>query len=620
MNLSGFLSLIESVPSYRELIQGLKAAKGERKVFVTGTAKPCLIAGLYHHLGLPILVITARTENARQIYEEIPHWLGSDASIKYFPEPDALPYERLSSDTFTVQQRLRVLSDLIDCREAPVVIASAYAVARKTVPAARFASSCHRLSKGSKIDLERMLAGWVELGYVVESTVDMPGTASRRGGIVDIFPPNSELPARIELFGNEVDSIRFFDPVTQRSLKPVNEIVIFPAREMVASYAELNGAVQQLDVSTLSDGAKNRINDAKAQFASGKWFDGLDFYTSLVNDGALIDYLPDNTLIIVDEPGLVESAVTELDAQATEIYQVQNLQGELPLHLPVPYFNWPELVSRFNRFEQRIGLEEWDGASRAYVIGFSPAPGYSGYVPDFLKDIMEMRNDGCRITIISQQSGRLSELLAEHDILVSPVTDVAGLPPPGAITLVQGSLSGGWKLEHEGVDIVFSDAEIFGFVKKRRMVSRHPIPRDAFLSELSQGDYVVHVDHGIARFTGLTKVALDNSEREYLVLEYAAADKLYVPTEQADRVSRYIGPGGYAPSLSRLGTREWNRAKQRVKEAAENLARELLSLYSAREVVSGFNFSQDTLWQQEVEASFPYIETQDQLKAVQEVK
>ena len=188
------------------------------------------------------------------------------------------------------------------------------------------------------------------------------------------------------------------------------------------------------------------------------------------------------------------------------------------------------------------------------------------------------------------------------------------------MNLVQGSLSGGWTFESVTGDVLFTDAEIFGFVKKRRAVSKRPVPRDVFLSELSIGDYVVHVDHGIAKFAGLTRIGLDNGEREYLILEYAAADRLYVPTDQADRVGRYVGPGGYMPSLSRLGTQEWNRAKQRVKEAANRLAEELLTLYSSREVLDGFAFSLDTVWQQELEASFPYVETPDQLEAVQDVK
>ncbi len=156
---------------------------------------------------------------------------------------------------------------------------------------------------------------------------------------------------------------------------------------------------------------------------------------------------------------------------------------------------------------------------------------------------------------------------------------------------------------------LFTDAEVFGFIKQRRLVKRRPVPHHQFLIELVPGDYVVHVEHGIAKFAGVTKMSTDDSEKEYLLLQYAANDKLYVPTDQIDRVNRYIGAGDQPPALNRLGTQEWTRTKQRAKEAAEDVAQELLALYASREVIPGFAFSQDTVWQQELEASFPYVET-----------
>ncbi len=621
MNLSGLLPLIEEMPSYRELIKGLREERGViKRVVMLDSAKPYLLACLHHQLGLPMLVITARSEKARQLHEEIPIWLGSDAPIRLFPEPDALPYERLSSDSYTVQQRLRALSELSQGDKPRLVIASAYAVVRKTVPAVSFASSCHILRKGSKVDLERMLAEWMELGYEMENTVDIPGTMSRRGGIIDIYPPNSDLPARLELFGDEVESIRLFDPATQRSTELVPQVAIIPAREMVLPRTEVGSILQRLDLSTLNSEARERVEEEMARLASGQWFDGLDFYASLVNDGAFLDYFPEQTLVVLDQPDLIEDAVAGLDSQAIELSRAQSEQGKLPGNLPVPYFTWPEMASRLNRFDRRLVLEQWGDRSQGYLMSFGPAPSYSGRLTAFLEETRDMIKDKRRIVIVSQQATRLSELFEEHDVIASPVTDIVHLPPSGSMTLVQGALAEGWSMDGVGGDTILSDVEIFGFAKKRRTVPKHPVRRDTFLSELVTGDYVVHIDHGIARFSGLTRISLDNGEREYLVLEYAAGDKLYVPSEQIDRISRYVGPGGYTPSLSRLGTQEWNRAKQRVREATSNLAQGLLSLYSAREVLGGFAFSFDSVWQQELEASFAYVETADQLKAVQEVK
>ncbi|HEY49022.1 MAG TPA: transcription-repair coupling factor [Dehalococcoidia bacterium] len=618
MNLSGLLALVEDMPSYRKLIRGLQEVKGENRAVVLDSAKPYLLACLYRYLGFPMLVITDRSERARQLYDEIPIWLGNGAQVRLFPEHDSLPYERLSSDSYTVQQRLKLLADLSEGDGNLFIITSAHAIIRKIVSAATFASSCHILRKGMQIDLEQTLSRWTKLGYEMESTVDIPGTMSRRGGILDIYPPNSEFPVRIELFGDAVDSLRFFDPASQRSIELVNQVTVIPAKEVVVSNTELDDVFPQLDLSTMKPEARGRVGEDMARLASAQWFDGLDFYASLFNDGVFLDHLSQHTLIVLDQPDSIEAAVDDLAAQATELCGMQVERGELPYNFPVPYFTWSEIAGKLERFERRLALEPWERESQHHVVGFGTVTGYGGRVDIFLKDNRKILKDKRRVIIVSQQAARLSELLEEQDIIAAPVTDIVSMPPPGSITLVQGSLAAGWTADSE--DTVFSDMEIFGFAKTRRMVPKHPVRRDTFFSELSQGDYVVHIDHGIARFSGLTRLSLDNGEREYLVLDYAAGDRLYVPSEQVDRVGRYIGPGGYTPSLSRLGTQEWSRAKQRVREAAGNLARELLAIYSAREVLDGFAFSPDSPWQQELEASFPYVETLDQMKAVQEVK
>ncbi|GAI19735.1 unnamed protein product, partial [marine sediment metagenome] len=186
------------------------------------------------------------------------------------------------------------------------------------------------------------------------------------------------------------------------------------------------------------------------------------------------------------------------------------------------------------------------------------------------------------------------------------------------LTLAQGSVAEGWVMNND--THLFTDAEIFGFIKQRRLIKKQPVPRHKLSIDLVPGNYVVHVEHGIARFAGVTTMSTDSTEKEYLVLLYAAGDKLYVPTDQIDRVNRYIGAGDQPPTLSRLGTQEWTRTKQRVRESVEAIAHELLALYATREVIPGFAFSGDIVWQQELEASFPYVETPDQIEVQSQVK
>ena len=239
-------------------------------------------------------------------------------------------------------------------------------------------------------------------------------------------------------------------------------------------------------------------------------------------------------------------------------------------------------------------------------------------MPIFLQKAAELRKQGKRITIVSHQASRLSDLFTDQNIVTEPVEEVSEAPPPGALTLVHGSLPEGWVMS--GETYLFTDAEIFGFVKERRLVKKRPAPHHKLSIDFAPEDYVVHVEHGIGKFTGVKKMAAGGAEKEYLVLEYSSGDTLYVPTDQIDRVNRYVGASDRTPVLSRLGSQEWNKTRQRAKEAADELAKDLLDLYASREVVAGFPYSRDTLWQQELESAFPYVETPDQLEAIAEVK
>ena len=307
----------------------------------------------------------------------------------------------------------------------------------------------------------------------------------------------------------------------------------------------------------------------------------------------------------------------ELHAEAEQMRVEMLERGELPRNFPRVYFTWEELEEKIGRCEP-LTLSAWGADEDALRFNFAPTPNYAGQLPAFCRRVKQLLAKKNRIVIASHQASRLSELLADEDIIAAPVTEIKEIPPPGALALVQGSLAEGWVLD--GETYLFTDAEIFGFVKQRRQVKKQPVPRQKLFVDITPGDYVVHVEHGIGKFTEVRTLRRDGNEKEYLLLRYAAGDRLYVPTDQIDRVSRYIGAGDRPPVLSRLGTQEWSRTKQRAKEAAEDLAQELLALYATREVVTGFAFARDTLWQQEMEASFPYVETPDQMEAQHDVK
>ena len=625
LNLTQLLCLIEEMPAYRRLVEEWPQSDGETRVVVLDAAKPYLIAALYRRWHLPMLVVTAQPENGKKLYEQLLIWANS--RTKLFPEPDALPYERITADATTELERVQVLSTLANCdqdeptTEAPLIVASAPALMMKTTPYGDFAATCHTVKLGMEIEPFGLLSQWEAMGYSMESTVELPGTISHRGGIIDIYPPTSELPARLEFFGNTVDSIRLFDTASQRSVRSVSSMAIGPATELLtpllSKKPELEQVLNHLDLSGCTAEVSQQFQQEIDMLRDRQRPREMPFYASLFNRDSLLNYLPQNALLVLDEPRNIAQAIEELDTEAEQMRLEKLERGELPRNFPRPYFTWQETELGI-KDKQRLALTAWGTDEEQHRLNFTPPPGYAGRLPSFLKKTKQLLGQKRRLILVSHQASRLSELLNEEDIIAAPLTEIKQIPTPGSLTLVQGSLAEGWVMNND--TYLFTDAEIFGFIKQRRLTKRRPVPHHKLLVDITPGDYVVHVEHGIAKFSGVTTLSTNGSEREYLVLRYAAGDKLYVPTDQIDRVNRYIGAGDRLPMLSRLGTQEWIRTKQRAKEAAEDLAQELLALYAAREVVPGFAFSRDSLWQQELEGAFPYVETPDQMEAQYQVK
>jgi transcription-repair coupling factor (superfamily II helicase) len=621
-DLSKLINLVESLPAYRQLREELKRQK-RTGVVVLDAARPYLIAALYSSLHAPLLLVTSQPENARKLHEQLTIWCSS-APVMLYPEPDVLPYERLSPDTTTSLERIRVLSALAAGDKTgndagfPLIVTPAAALMSRTTNCPDFLSACLTVTLGMNIEPFRLLASLEAIGYRLENIVEVPGAMSHRGGIIDIYPPTSEFPVRLEFFGDSIDSVRSFDPATQRSTGKVPSVSLVPATELLTpgkiDKQALADILQGIDLSGCTAEFKQQVQADKEMLLSGQLSRESQFYAPLFNSGTLLEYLPPGTLLVLDEPSTLNQAAAELDAEASQIRSEKLERGELPANFPPSYFTWEELGKGIDTCRS-LALEAW-GMDEG--LDFITTPGYLGKLPSFIQKTVELLGQQKRIVVVSHQASRLSELFDEEDITVAPVEAVTQMPEPGTIVLVQGSLPEGWVMA--GETYLFTDAEIFGFVKQRRLVKKRPAARRKLTIDFVPDDYVVHVEHGIGKFTGVTRMNTAGSEKEYLVLQYAAGDMLYVPTDQIDRVNRYVGAGDRTPVLSRLGTQEWVRTRQKAKEAAELLALELLNLYAAREVVPGFAFSRDTVWQQELEAAFPYVETPDQLEAQRDVK
>jgi transcription-repair coupling factor (superfamily II helicase) len=693
MNLSGLLPLISSVPAYAELIAHICNTGAGKDVRESGTSANLLspnlpplsllvsahapfLAALQRDTGRPILVITARSEAARQLVEQIRAWSASPDQVLHLADPDALPYERIAWSRETVRERLMALTALVTCplpvpatqvqataSLCPVIVASARAIMQKTLPRREFCAGLRHIRAGQALSLNKMLEGWLALGYTPASVVEEPGTFSRHGGIVDIFPANLPYPVRVELFGDEIESLRTFDPTTQRSEQRISAFTLAPASEALPIHAPLVAErVSALDLSRCHAMAQLAYREHLEKLATRQYFRGSEFYLQFMHSkpGMVLEYLLEKGLLAIEDPLELAMTVEELEAQALDLRKELMDQGELPSGWELPFFTWAELTAALTgRPHLLLGHNDWpasparpqttactcpappagvaeaERATSPLRRVFRAAPRYGGQLKGVLAEVAAVRGTTARAILVSRQAARLSNLLAEEDIYAPPIEQIEAPPMAGSVTIVQGTLAEGWLLmtdgdqpRREGETLLYAtcamltDAEIFGWSRPqpRRRERVRGVTPETFFADVKPGDYVVHIEHGIGIFRGLVKLDLEGVEREYLEVDYAAGDKLYVPVHHADRLSRYVGADEREPPLNRLGTADWATVKKRARRAVEEIARELLELYSAREVIPGHAFSPDTTWQAELEASFPYIETEDQLTAIETVK
>lgn len=644
MNLSGLLQTIRVQPAYAQVLASCQRGSFPLTLETPRAGRPPTLAALARDLRRPLLVLVARNDHALALADELNAW-APELDIIHFAEPGPLFYQRAEWGPRTRQQRLAAIAALLaaDRRAAiraragdlaavdespPVVIATARGLLSRTAPPDAYAAMEQVMRVGESVRLSALLGSWLASGYEAVTVVTAPGQFSRRGGIVDIWSPTSAYPARIELFGNEIESLRRFDPASQRSGDGVSTITVGPAREALpgagpAAAARLRSASfpQKNDDAALAD--LERL-EAGAAFAE------LEHYLPWLYDeeATLLDYLPRDGIVIADDWQAFADSVEEFEAQALQLRAEQIDAGLLHDDAPAPHVSWPDLLDRLHdaRVILMSGGDVDAAAASEFGAMFAPERRWGGQLKHILEYMLELRLMNDAVVVVTRQAARLAELWGEYDAYLEPVEDLFEAPAAGGLAFVQGALAAGWTIALPGGQSLhlLTDAELFGWSRPepRRRRSR-PVaastPEDAF-AEFQPGELVVHVEHGIGRYRKLVMRTISGVQREYLHIEYDGGDAVYVPINQADRLTRYVGADGRAPSLSRLGTQEWARARERTRRAVEEVARELLDLYARREATIGHAFAEDGPWQRELEAAFPYIETPDQARALAEVK
>ena len=650
LSLQGLIEVLDRVPAYSEALSKLGSGVGQTAT-LPEAAKPFVLAALAKRSSGPVVIICPHPDDSRRMVQLIQAYAGDDAPIYHFAESEVLPYERLSIEAGTVHERLAALGALHgfiddDAAQPPIIVTSVTGLMQKTISPDLMRSTTHILRADDKISIDETLHRWVAMGYTVGALVEEPGTAARRGDIVDIHGPGHRDPVRIDLWGNRIDTVRVFESASQRSTDHIPSLRVLPAAELLPSHADhavVESVVRGLDFSNTTTGERDRVNDDLAELLSGMSTDAGALYTGFMLHHTLLDHLPftNNAVLVVSEPAEVVEAARRVEAGAEKLRLAKQERGELPIGFPSCLVPWDDLEASIASWNARLDLTRYHrgdaGGGSAVALPFGPPSSYQGVLESLANDLTGRRSP---TVITTQHSRRLEEVMRDQGIAARETRSLDTAPKQDVVHIVHGTLAGGWTLHERSDDdapllTLLSDNEVFGTAKRRvTRPRRHSTRfRATTVEELNPGQYVVHVDHGIARFVGTINRggtethdgdgatgAQTTASREYLVLEYAEGDRLYVPMEHLDRISPYVGGDEASPSPTRLGTQEWTRAVTRARESTQKLAVDLLALYAQREMAQGYAHSFDTPWQQEMEDAFPFVETPDQDVAINDVK
>jgi transcription-repair coupling factor (superfamily II helicase) len=626
--------------------QGLKAwsQAGPGPTSIGGVihaATPLLATLIRDLLQVPVCLLVAEPE---PVWQEISTWT-SDTDVLLFPAADVLPFDRIAPSAEVVRHRLATLRALRS-KSPQIVVTSLPAILRPTLSPERVAGWRSTLESGARLAPGELASLLLESGYREESIVAFPGEFARRGGIIDCYPTEGR-PWRAEWEGNLVAGLWRLDPETQGSRAALDSVALTQAREYSLDHASLSAAAERLaalDLASLRDDVRQRWQADLELLREGALPDPADALGPLLVDPeqTLLRHLQPGTVIVTEHRERITQAARAWLEEVESILEAEVARSEIPSDLPRTVASLEAVVAELSSSPsldlRREAVEE---PTICADVEIAAAPTFAGDIDLFAQQVRELRRATGTVLVLGMQEDRVLELAEERGLEAVRLEDfslAATEVVDSALVVAPGDLEAGLVVSPLRL-AVLSDADIFGLQKRRassllrtvrraessaagrlRQAAGSGVDVAAFRFKLEPGDVVVHREHGIGRFLAMSRVADGDGEREYMQLEYADGHKLYVPVEHLDRIERYAGGGSEHPQLSRLGTGEWERTRRSVRRRIDEIAEELVELYARRLEAQGHAFAADSRWQQELESSFPYQETRDQLLVLDDIK
>ncbi len=617
-------------------VQGVRAPLRAETFGLLGSSGAYLLSALLAATDETLLVVAPDARQGQQFASDLDFYHGRPGEIFFFPHWEMRPYEPLTPHPEVEAARLAALAALHEGR-ARAVVCTVRSLMQRVIPRDVLGGLVERLECEEEYPRKALLERLLALGYQAVPLVEDRGSFSLRGDILDIYPPTRPLPVRIEFFGDWIERMRPFEPSNQRSLdEELAELAVLPAREMVLAGAHLETFARRLkERSDALEIARTVREAVMEEVREGLMAPGRAFLLPLNYDSldTLFDYAPRARRIVLDPP----QALQEADLFQEEIAEGERRaasRGEPYAAAETLYLDASEterLLSAARRIDfsslEVFHLEEEHPRFRFEVQGNadvrSALRSEGVGMAALAERLRAWKGAGWRTLLVCHQQGqaeRLLDLLEPHGFAPDfrPDAGAVGLKA-GEVRLVLGDLAAGFRLPEERIAVV-AEEEIFGRRVRRRGDSK--ARAKAILSSLAalkEGDYVVHADYGIARYRGLFHLKAGVSEGDFLHLEYAGEDKLYLPVERIEKIQKYVGGEGHAPRLDKMGSGAWEKAKVRARAAVEELARDLLKIYAQREMAQGFRYSPPDRMFKQFEAAFPWEETPDQLSAIGDV-
>ena len=605
--------LLLADPCVAELLRSESSKASDTSVFLPDDLWAPFALSLLKKFGKHVVVLVPEID---EFLEKIALWNNSGIPVKVYDEDTIFPAGGNSATNLVSQRRIEALRSLCFDTDPFVLVTSRKALAGKVLNKAIFVSYTLRLSKSSHVDFGELIDRLVNSGYQRSDIVEHPGEFAQRGGIIDVFPVGQGYPVRFEFFGNQLESIWLVDTESQRSVVEVDEVII-PVASEVLNIGVKQAVLSELKASCveLADYAKQRFLNDISDLEAGQQISSTKDYAAYLEDlGDFTEYI-DGAIVLDCDPEIQRlNAANFFKDIDTTLLELRGL-NEFPKTFRLPYEDLASLDLKIKKLNPTVV----SAAGSQKLSYWQPAPSIAGRTQEFRNKLIELKRQFSSILIVTEQASRVKALLESDSFL--PLLEINPdicVDLDSGVYISTGRCGIGAALYP--TFCMLGDYSLFGTIPKRINRSRgQRRDKSNWQVELRPGDLVVHIDHGIGRFLGMRIIESSGQAKEYLEIEYAEGDKVYVPSELLNRVQKYIGADGEV-KLDRLGSGEWSRAKARAKQKAESVAKELLEIYAKRQARRGHAFPPRTEFEAELEASFPYEETPDQVRAMREIE